>query len=144
MNLFKLKSITHRIDGHKVYRTIRKPIQDIEDRELDESQMEFRNAMMKSISPDSYRIICEKKDPEYIIYTEAVRKDLIDEYRLHLITDSVKIGRYHGDQYVISFPKAKKRNTHSSIRVSNLNHLTQMSRSSQDIQKKEPRFFTAY
>ena len=109
MNLFRRKSIIHKRDGCKVYRKYRKPITEISNAELDRSKIEFRNAIIKSISPDSYRIITKEaktQDPEYIQYTEDVRNDLIEEF--YLVADSVKIGLYHGGQYVLSFPKVEK------------------------------------
>ncbi|MDQ8209847.1 hypothetical protein QEH52_20180, partial [Coraliomargarita sp. SDUM461003] len=98
-----------RIDGRSVYKTTtRKAFMSKGTFLFPENYLEdLQSAVKESVPPEAWQLIRREnktKDPDYIEYTETVRKQLIGELGLQDSEEEVKIGLYHGDMFVISFP----------------------------------------
>ena len=140
MKLFTKTVSGARTEGHSVYQTFGmkffkpKSFFPFSDSYLDD----LRKAVRSSVSTEVWEIIGEKenrtKDPEYIEYTEKVRRHLIEEFDLHEMEDEVKIGLYHCDMFVISFPKKRHTNYpyyYMGIQLKPFNHELRSSRATQ-------------
>ena len=113
MKLFSKVVSGVRIEGHSVYKnTKRKALVSKGEFPFPENYLDdLRAGVKETVSPDTWDLIQRKnrtEDPEYIEYAETVRKQLIEEYALQDSEEEVKIGLYHADMFVISFPTDKK------------------------------------
>jgi hypothetical protein len=70
----------------------------------------LRKSVEQTVSPSVWELISKSnksEGPEYRAYTESVRESFIDEFGYSEQKEEVKIGVYHCDMLVISFPKKK-------------------------------------
>ncbi|MCM8539702.1 MAG: hypothetical protein NE328_05455 [Lentisphaeraceae bacterium] len=94
------------IDGDCVHTKWFRGITEWSEREGDLYLTKLRDAVKETVSKEVWELLTKEnlrsEDPEYISYVEEIKKDLIGRYSIE--KEHVKVGLYHGDSLVISFP----------------------------------------
>lgn len=101
-----------RTDGHSVYRVFRRKLC-APDFPFPNGYLEdLRRTVSETVSPETWTLITKEnrtENAEYVAYIEQVRREFIREFGYQDIEEQVRMGLYHGDMYVISFPKRTTR-----------------------------------
>jgi hypothetical protein len=107
MRPFRRKKYRMRVAGDRVFVTWLKPVTEWSDSECQAYLGRLGKAVRQTVSSEVWSLLtmpepCENR--EYQRYVQSVREELIGEYGLNKVSDEVKIGLYHADMLVISFP----------------------------------------
>jgi hypothetical protein len=109
-DLFLKPSYKLAIHRDRVYRKWNRSITDWSESEQDSYMAELRSLVEKTVSSETWNLLTSESrtsNPIYCEYVEKVKDNLIKEFNLEDEQESVKIGLYHSDMLVISFPTSK-------------------------------------
>jgi len=107
INVFHRKPYRIRRDGHCVFVKWVRPIEQWSQKDGDSYLPTLQDHVRASVDEATWVLVGREdpaSNPAYRAYVENVRVQLIQEYSLQKIADSIKIGVYHLGLLVLGFP----------------------------------------
>ena len=111
-NIFSKPAYKLTIKNDSVFCKWHKDITQWSEKESDEYLAQLQSAVKKTVSQEKWELITKdsprSEDVEYQNYVEAVKKEVILKFGFEESFELVRIGLYHSDMLVISFPAQEK------------------------------------